>query len=278
MAKKTPTISGNFFCYDEIDLIEWLKLLLQRKAVIAGTAVVSICSVFVFHVLVPPVYTATSVVRIGIIGEPLLKSTALFEDLKDDRTLAAIIESLDLNVSPHALRSMVAIEDEGDHTIVQIKARYFNPGAAVRLCDIVTQKFVDKGNEVYAKAINAMNARVSALDERISDIRENMAKIKEGFAQQKNSTAKDLANFQIDAMKYEQIYRELAVQRSETIARLDGVREYDVHTSAVLEGGPVWLRIAEKAVHALALGLVLGLFIVAYQRRGAGKVLLQKRS
>ncbi len=151
---------------EEIDLREYVEVLLRYWKWIAGVAVVAAVTALVISFLLPPTYEATALVAVT---EPryVMRFDPRFETLNDIQpaykaypelaTSDEMLRDLLDNLTPppkdvetlQDLRTKVEAESGADPSIVRLTVRHRDPEEAARVVNAWAELFVERANELY---------------------------------------------------------------------------------------------------------------------------------
>jgi uncharacterized protein involved in exopolysaccharide biosynthesis len=153
----------------EIDLREYIVVLLKHKFWIVGLAIGAAVVAFVVSLLLPPVYEATALVaitkpkyemqfdpRFELVGGNLLPPYRAYPLLAvGDELLSTLIADLGEELSPgersvEQLRDLLVAKNGADPSIVQLSVRDGDPQRAAKIANQWAVRFVQTANDLYA--------------------------------------------------------------------------------------------------------------------------------
>ncbi|HEY75863.1 MAG TPA: hypothetical protein G4O00_06740 [Thermoflexia bacterium] len=151
---------------EEIDLREYIEVLIRRWKWIVGAALSAAVVALVVSFLLPPTYEATALVAVT---KPryMMRFDPRFETLDDiqpaykaypelaasDELLQELLASLDpLPEGVETLRDLrmkVEAKSGADPSIIRLIVRHRNPEEAARIANVWAELFVERANELY---------------------------------------------------------------------------------------------------------------------------------
>lgn len=157
----------------EIDLRQYIAVLLKHKFWIAGLAVVAAVVAAVVSLLLPPTYEATALVAItkpqyelqfdsrirsltGNVQQPYKAYPLL---ATSDATVSALIDDLGDQLAPEEriirnLKPKLEAESSSDPSIVRLRVRNGDPWRAATIANQWAERFVQAANELYVQSAN----------------------------------------------------------------------------------------------------------------------------
>lgn len=156
--------SPDFYKEGEIDLVEYLKILIKRRNTVFAALLVVAVIIIGILIYLPNRYEAVTLVRIGrVSGSIFSPAEALFE-LQSQNSLAQVIKTLELKITVLKLRGMVIVEPLDNAPQIRISIKACRPGLAVKVCNALADIFVTHGNEIYNKEVALYQAHIQRLE------------------------------------------------------------------------------------------------------------------
>jgi len=153
---------------EEIDLREYINVLIRDWYWIAGLTLVAALAAFVVSSFLPPTYEATAMVVVtqprylfqfdprveNVPFDPTLLSKGYPILATSDQLLQSVADGMDpplppQDSSPGGLRKVLTAETAGDPTLIRLTAQSGDPRQASRLANVWAESFVDQLNNVY---------------------------------------------------------------------------------------------------------------------------------
>lgn len=269
MLKNGHNLQKDIFYDDEIDLVEYLRIIIKRKAVIFFTILISVLiSVFLFLIvdfLKPKVYDAVSVVQLGVVKRPITDITSLALRIKADRFLDRIIKELGLKETPSQLSDMLIVRETSDPNLIQIVARHKQPITALKICNIATYNLVSENKLIYKSRFDQLNEEIRICEERIKDIKGTKAEIKKNNLSASAVGTVELSSIMKSIREYEIIYNEILAKKDAYEEQLLNARDFEFYQTTRLLPDTRKLNIIRNLILACNIGLMLGLLVVFLQ-------------
>lgn len=153
---------------EEIDLREYINVIIRHWYWIVGLALVAAVVAFVVSSFLPPTYEATAMVIItrpryvfqfdermqDIPFDPTLLSNGYLTMATSDDLLLSVAQDMDPTLPPESqslngLRKMLRAQTAGDPTLIKLTAQSKDPQEAASLANSWAQQFVEHLNDVY---------------------------------------------------------------------------------------------------------------------------------
>ncbi|MDP2940990.1 MAG: Wzz/FepE/Etk N-terminal domain-containing protein [Candidatus Omnitrophota bacterium] len=150
---------------DEIDLGEFLLLLIRKKKVIAAVSGFFLVSALLINFFMPKLYETSATIRIGSINGLLISKAQAIQELQNLKLLNTVIKTLNLDPNLYDLKKILKAEDVTDTNLVRPIVRFDNPKSAKEICNAISENFVLAHNEIYEKEFKLMAKRVGRLEE-----------------------------------------------------------------------------------------------------------------
>ncbi len=150
---------------DEIDLGEFLALLIRRKKVIAAVTGFFLVIALLINFFMPKLYETSATIRIGSVNGPLISKAQAIQELRNLKLLNTVMRTLNLDPNRYDLIKILKAEDIADTNMVRLIARFDNSKSAKEICNAISENFVSAHNEIYEKEFQLMANRVGRLEE-----------------------------------------------------------------------------------------------------------------
>jgi len=186
---------------DEIDLRDYINVLIKRKWAIVVIFMVTVVAAAVISLLMSPTYKATSLVKIGQIKEKPLETPSEIKEIFARRaTLKQIAEKLALpdDQNIEAVAKFFSIQPSINNNIestefIKINGRGETPKKSVEVSNTITNLLIERHKKTFSEAEEMINLETET-------ITKNKEKINKDIVEIKNS----IARLDADIKKYEQ--------------------------------------------------------------------------
>ncbi len=167
-------MSNQEYVEDEINLRDYIKVILKRKKIILTVFFVAVITTAIASFLMPKVYEVTSTIQIGRIDELLMEKEKVKEILSGQNLLEPIIKELDLDIEPDKSSRNIKIEDIKNTNLLKIKVQYPDPEMVVKINKAIADSFVSRGQGIYQERLSLINERLKELEIEIKDTEEDI--------------------------------------------------------------------------------------------------------
>jgi len=239
---------------DEIDLREYINVIIKRKWLIIGIMVISLISAITMISVMPKTYEAYVVIKNGYMVKELIDSENAVQLLK--------VMSDGKNIQ---------IESLGKTNFIKIKAQANTPAMAKKLCEDVSQEYIDSGNKLFNAQKDLMQEKQTNLENQIAKIKEEMATIESMISKLSlsESTLSAEKTSQIALLKntmasYFSQLQKIMQDRDATRNILLESNEFKVMESTFCSTEPISPKKKQLIVLSVMLGLMAGVFIVFF--------------
>lgn len=150
-------MSNQEYTEEEINLRDYLKVIIKRKKLILTVLFVFIITTAILSLLVPKIYLSTSTIQNGNFGEPLIKKAETEEIIKSYDFLARIINGLGLKIGVEKLRRLIMIGNIRDTDFFWLKVRYKAKDTSLKICQAISNLYLAQGNNLYQQRVDVVN-------------------------------------------------------------------------------------------------------------------------
>jgi len=268
---------------EEVPFEDYIKVIVKRRDTILLTFFICVIAITIVSFLMPKVYQANAVIRIGTISKPstpLISTPEAIQMLTRRELLGSVIQKLKLDTrtfKPHKMIKIVAIQDpimrRKETNLLRLEIRHNDPKLAKEICDTLANSFVHKGKELYDKNFILFNERIQELEKRGKAIEKQIEELNQRVLAQPANT--DLILLQNTISNYENTYTTLKAELHSLKEKLINLEEFKVLVPPGIPGRPIKPnKILYFAISAI-LGLALGIFIAFFKEFGM-KVCISK--
>jgi len=223
---------------EEIDLMDYLKVILKRKWLIFEVFLVAVIIAGVFSFISPKVYQVNTVLEIGKIDSELLEQPAqLIEKIKGDVYKSFIQEKL--NVSEEKYPQIKA-ENPKDTSLIKIEIESERPELAKNILTEINNLILKEHQEQFEK-------RKSKIEENIKEIQNKLALLEK----EKSSSGEGISQLQIALLNLKE--------------KLDNMESTKVVNPPTISPNPIRPKPVLNIVIAGILGIFIGTFLAFFQ-------------
>lgn len=258
---------------DEIDLRDYIRVILKRKKVILAVFFVAVITATIVSFLMPKIYETTSVIQIGSIDGLLINKQEAKEILLSNIFLEPIIKELNLVVSPKQLN--IKIEDIGDTNLLRIKVEYPDPDKVVKINMAVANSFISQSQLIYQQRLSLFNERLKELEVEVKNVQDEIKRTQDLIAQV--STLSGISQQEVGLRiillqntlpNYEEHFNNIMNQRNDLKMLLTKAKDFKVTDFPLKPDSPIKpnkkLNIAISGVVSLFIGIFLA-FLIEYR-------------
>jgi capsular exopolysaccharide synthesis family protein len=166
-----------------VDLLDFHRILWRRKWILVATTIIAIAITLVVNVVIRPVYTATTLIRVSASPNPLADRADVqySQRLMNTYTLIArtrpllseVIKNLDLKMSASRLEDMIEVKAIEETELIQLTVNNSDPKLASDIAN-------DLANVLIAQttAISGSEAASTAIQDQLNQIQKELAKMR----------------------------------------------------------------------------------------------------
>lgn len=253
---------------DEIDLREYIKVIIKRKKLILGIFIFAILASVIYSLLLPKIYETTSIIQLGSISEPLINKEEAQQIILNHSNLQSAIKELGLDIQSESLKKSIKFNVIQGTNLLSIKITSSNVDAALRLHDVIIKPLIAQGQEMYLKRVSLINARLKELNGEISSLEEDISRVQSlitGMPKINNISQQDISVriilLQNSLSNYESNLNALRNQRGELELSLANAREFKVFSQPFRPENPIAPKKTQIVILAGLAGLMLGVFL-----------------
>jgi capsular exopolysaccharide synthesis family protein len=251
-----------------MEIRHYLQILERRKWIVIVVTAVTVAVVGAASFMMPPVYSASALVRIAQVQDrdisyyDLNYSERLMNTyvqlLRTRPFLEEVIQRLGLNMSPEDLGQSTKVEALANTELLEITAQSTDPAQAMAIANTLGALLVEQRANLYT---GSGRSQLEILQDQLTVVEEDLARdraslqslLDRGADLEQPGTAQDLnSRIQTQEQTYAMLLNEYEQARLAEAARASSV---SIVEPAVLPDTPVEPRVALN----IALGLVVGL-------------------
>lgn len=150
-------------CQDEVDLIDFMKnIVFGNRRLLAA---LSLCVFFfaVIGLIIPIEFTASSTIKIGLIGEPLLRRLDVKNRLMAPDFILPVLKKFDLRVADKEIKKVFTVEDTGASNVIKISVKYPNQKKSIDVCNAVADLFLSESSIYFNQKAHLLKMHIGEL-------------------------------------------------------------------------------------------------------------------
>ena len=265
-----------------LNTINYFRILRKRKWLIILTFLVCLVGTFVMLNMQTPIYEAAVKIRMGKIYD-MGKIYNEEYSLKEEKQIPSEIkeefaEILSRINSEESGLSSKAFQESTFNINFLGPVLYFylqspGKGNAEKLAKIVSDKYVDKKNQLYTYKKDILERKLSTINREIQGIRDNIETIK-GFLEESPSEAlqdrrDEYIVFFIGSLpEYTELMGELYDEKYRIEDSLYSANSFEILNSALENPNPILPKIRLNLIISSIMGLLLGIFLAFFVESG----------
>ena len=256
---------------DDIDLRDYIKVIIKRKNIILTVFFVSVISTAIISFLMPKVYLSTASIQIGIVVEPLIKKSEAGEMIKTYDILNPIVKELKLKTNVEKLKNAIEVEDIKDTDFLRFKVEYAGKDISLKLCQSIVNSFLAQASNLYQQRLNLVNQRIEELDNQINSVQSDIQRT-QGLIENLSVSEKigeteagiRIILLQNTLPNYQTNLRALLNQKYDLQLTVIKAKEFKL-MDLLIEPEPIKPKKKQNVAISGILGLMLGVFVVFFQ-------------
>ena len=269
-------MSNQKYAEDEIDLRDYIKVILKRKKLILTVFFVTVITTAVVSLCMPKVYESASMIQVGSIDELLMKKEEVREILLAQNLLAPIIKELNLDIDAKQLKENIKIEDTKGTNSLKIKVQYPNSDMVVKINKGIVSSFVSSGQGIYQERIGLINERLKELqEEEIKNTEEDIGRVKSLISEMAGSTGishgisqKEISLriilLQNTLPNYQSHLYTLKNRRNQLKVLLSKAEEFKIVDSPIEPKYPIKPKKRRMVAISIIISLIVGVFLAFF--------------
>ena len=253
---------------DEIDLREYINVIIKRKKLILAVFLVSVVTAAIVSLRMPKIYEITSAIQLGSINELLIKNEDAKAIMLNQNYLLTIINNLNLKMSPDGLQKDIKISDISGTNLLKIKITYPNIDMALKINDAIVSPLIVQGQSLYQVRTSIINARLKELYGAIKNAEEDIVRTQNlimGIPSSKDITQAEVSLrmiiLQNTLPQYENNLTGLRNQRNDLQILLANSKDFKVFEAPIKPKNPVGSNKKQNILIVGIFSLMLGIFL-----------------
>jgi len=267
---------------EEIDLREYISVLLKRKGIIILIFLVAvITAALMSYFILNPIYQSSVVFSIALVDNrpptsfvaqiennvPVINIHESLEIINSNLVLDEVIKRMGLNISSDQLRSRIKVENIKNTNFVKVTVEADSPEESKYLAENIVRVFIEENQSKYTEKIKIIEKRIKILEQEIAEFEGKIQEIEN--AKKKIVTSKELSEaeryFQTSLLlnsstNERNLYNNSIYQINTLQERLNNCQDFKVINYAQLNTTPIKPNKKLNILIAGVLGLFVGIF------------------
>ncbi len=279
---KKELIEGQQYLDDEIDLRDYIRVIVKRKWVILWIFIICVLSTTIASLFMPKIYETDLTIRIGKIARDnnslrigkiagddnsLISNLNALKVIKERKVLASAIKHFKLDkIDIPALDKMIKVKNIKGTDFIQMKMESQYPELAAGILKYVANVFIQQQGEKYNKSIKLTKKEIQESERECADIKtqeKNLSKTLSQLSQGK-ALSPGLFFIQDKLVNYENIYSDLQNKIYSLKKGLLDSRPSKIFNPPLVPKYPVKPKKRLMAALSGVLGLMLGVFVAFF--------------
>ena len=258
---------------EEIDLREYINVLLKRKGVIILIFLIAvITAALVSYFALSPIYRSSTVFSVAQVdGQPVINITEALEIIKSNVMLDEVISQISLEETTEQLKPQIATESLNGTNFVKLTVEADTPEKAKSLVENIVEVFIEKNQGEYKEKIKFIEDRLKLLEEHFAEFEKNIQEIEK--TKKKIAASEELSEgerqFQTSlllssSVTERSLYNNLTNQANSLRASLKSCEDFRIINYAQLPVAPIKPNKKLNILIAGVLGLFVGIFVAFF--------------
>jgi len=181
------------FQEEEIDLREYINVLLKRKGIIILIFLIAvITAALVSYFALSPVYQASTVFSVAKIdSRAVINITEALEIMKSNVVLDEVIDRMGSEKTAKQLSSQITTESIKGTNFIKLSVAADLPEKAKSLVENIVGVFVEQNQSEYREKVKLVEDRLKIIEEQIAEFEKNIQEIEK--SKRKIATAEELS-------------------------------------------------------------------------------------
>ena len=258
---------------EEIDLREYINVLLKRKGIIILIFLIAvITAALVSYFALSPVYQSSTVFSVAKIdGRAVINITEALEIMKSNVMLDEVINRMDLEETAKQLSTQITTENLKGTNFIKISAVADSPEKAKCLVENIVEVFTEQNQSEYREKVKLVEDRLKIIEEQIAEFEKNIQEIEK--TKKKIAVTEELSEgerqFQTSlllssSVTERELYNDLSNQVNSLKASLKSCEDFKIINYAQLPAAPIKPNKKLNILIAGVLGLFVGIFVAFF--------------
>ena len=258
---------------EEIDLREYINVLLKRKGIIILIFLIAvITAAIVSYFALSPVYQSSTVFSVAKIdGQAVINITESLEIIKSDVVLDEVINRMGLEISTGQLKSQIEVKNLKGTNFIEVSVTADFPENAKNLVENIAKVFIEQNQDEYQEKVKLVEDRLKIIEEQIAEFEKSIQEIEK--TKKKIAVTEELSEgerqFQTSlllssSVTERELYNDLSNQVNSLKASLKSCEDYKIINYAQLPAVPIKPNKKLNILIAGVLGLFVGIFVAFF--------------
>jgi capsular polysaccharide biosynthesis protein len=260
---------------EEIDLREYINVLLKRKSIIILIFLIAvITAAIVSYFVLSPVYQSSEVFSVAKIdGRAVINITEAIEIMKSDVVLDEVINRMGLEgtLTLGQLKSRITTESLKGTNFIKVSVEHDTPEKAKSWVENIIEVFIKQNQAEYQERVKLLEDRLKVLEEQIAEFGKNILEIEKSkkIIAATEELSEGERQFQISLLLNSSIterslYNNLTKQANNLNASLKSCEDFKIINYAQLPAMPIKPNKKLNILIAGVLGLFVGVFVAFF--------------
>ncbi len=253
---------------DEIDIREYINVIIKRKKLILAIFLVSVVTAAIVSLRMPKVYEITSTVQLGSVNELLIKNEEAKAIMLNQNLLLSVINDLNLKITAETLQKDIKITDINGTNLLKIKITYPGIDTALKINDAIVNPLIAQGQNMYQERLVIVNERLKELDAEIKNAEGDINRTQTlifGLPNANNISQSDVSLrvilLQNTLPNYESNLTALRNQVNGLKIILSNAKDFKIFDAPIKPKNPVGPKKKQNVIIAGMFSLILGVFL-----------------
>lgn len=258
---------------EEIDLREYINVLLKRKGIIILIFLIAvITAALVSYFVLSPVYQASTVFSVAKIdGLAVSNITESLEIIKSDVVLDEVINRMGLEISTGQLKSQIEVKNLKGTNFIEVSVTADSPENAKNLVENIAKTFIEQNQRKYQDKVKLIEERLKIIEGQIAEFKKSIQEIENTI--RKIAVSEDLSEaeryFQTSLLlnsssNERNLYNNSIYQINTLHERLNNCQDFGIISYAQLPVVPIKPNKKLNILIAGVLGLFVGIFVAFF--------------
>ncbi|MBA7587288.1 hypothetical protein ES708_29313 [subsurface metagenome] len=260
---------------EEIDLREYINVLLKRKGIIILIFLIAvITAALVSYFALSLVYQSSAVFGVAKIdGQAVINITEALEIIKSDVVLDEVINRMGLKgtLTLGQLKSHISTESLKGTNFIKVSVEHDTPEKAKNLVENIVEVFIEQNQDEYREKVKLIEDRLKTLEEQIAEFERNILEIEK--VKKKIAASEELSEgerqFQTSllissSVTERELYNNLTNQVNSLKTSLKSCEDFEIINYPQLPAAPIKPNKKLNILIAGVLGLFVGIFVAFF--------------
>jgi len=262
---------------EEIDLREYINVLLKRKGIIIlifliAVITAAIASYFMLPPPPPPTYQSTIVLSVAKTdNQAIINLTESLEIIKSSLLLDEVINRMGLEITSEQLTLQIEVKILTGTNFIKISVVDDSPEKAITIVENITEVFVSQNQRKYQENTKLVEDRLKNIEEQIVELGKNIQEIEKNkkIITSSEKLTEEEKQFQISLLlsslaTQRMLYNGLSNLANSLIVNLRNYEDFKIISCSQLPITPIKPNKKLNILIAGVLGLFVGIFVAFF--------------